>query len=152
MYAGKDMARDGQNFDISHYRTLTRIARFACDSKHQGLVIRGWSFKQGLITLELYVDADFAADMPTRKSTSGFVLYLNNDVLAFNSKLQTTVASSTASAEVNALALGATELMHYYRVISQITAVQLPMIVHIDNVAARLIAERGFQQLTRQTH
>jgi hypothetical protein len=45
LFACKYMARYGQNFDIAHYRALTRIARFACDAKHQGLVIRGWSFK-----------------------------------------------------------------------------------------------------------
>ena len=69
LFACKYLARYGQSFEISHYRCLIRVARYACDAKHQGLVIKGWPINTGTIHLELYVDSDFGADPDTRKST-----------------------------------------------------------------------------------
>jgi transposase InsO family protein len=50
-----------------------------------------------------YSDADWAGDLATRRSTTGYVFMLNGAAISWNSKLQPTVALSTAEAEYMAM-------------------------------------------------
>jgi len=49
--------------------------------------------------LEGYVDSDYAGDIDTRRSTSGYVFMLNGGAISLGSKLQETVAVSSTEAE-----------------------------------------------------
>jgi hypothetical protein len=46
-----------------------------------------------------YVDADYAGDINSRRSTTGYVFILNGGAVTWQSKLQPTVANSTTEAE-----------------------------------------------------
>ncbi len=46
-----------------------------------------------------YSDVDWAGDLNSRKSTTGYVLYAANGPIAWQSKLQTTIVVSTMEAE-----------------------------------------------------
>ena len=63
-----------------------------------------------------YSDADWAGKIDSRKSTSGYCIFLNetSGALSWDSKLQTTVATSTADAEAAAL-FAATKEMIFLR-------------------------------------
>ena len=54
-----------------------------------------------------YVDADLAGDVDTMRSTTGFAIMMHGGIVNWLSKLQPTVALSTAEAEV----IAATELV-----------------------------------------
>ncbi len=49
--------------------------------------------------MEGYVDADFAGDLDSRFSTSGFVFFVYGGAVAWSSKKQKSVATSTVEAE-----------------------------------------------------
>ena len=49
--------------------------------------------------VEGYVDVDWAADIDTHRSQSGYIFYLNGGPVSWHSKKQTTVALSTVEAE-----------------------------------------------------
>jgi len=51
------------------------------------------------IKLKIYIDADFAGDSDTRKSTSGFLMQMGNTPTSWYSELQHCVTTSTAEAE-----------------------------------------------------
>lgn len=53
----------------------------------------------GTKSLEAWADADWGGDIPTRKSTTGFVILLNGGPVAYASQLQKSVALASASAE-----------------------------------------------------
>ena len=60
--------------------------------------------------LNAFSDADWAGDVNTRRSTTGYVVMLNNGAIAWRSKRQVTVALSTTEAEYMALAEATKEL------------------------------------------
>ena len=61
------------------------------------------TFSGNKISLVGYSDADWAGDPSSRRSTTGFIFYLGNSPISWQSKIQTTVALSTTEAEYIAL-------------------------------------------------
>ena len=68
-----------------------------------------YSGLKGIETLEGYVDSDYAGDITDRKSTYGSVFILSGGPLAWNSKKQQSVSTSTMEAEYVALCQGSKE-------------------------------------------
>ena len=62
--------------------------------------------------VDRFVDADWAADIDTRRSQTGFIFYLNGGPISWQSKKQTTVALSTVEAEYMALSAAVQELLY----------------------------------------
>jgi ribonuclease HI len=60
--------------------------------------------------LEGYSDADWAGNVSTRRSTTGYIVMLNGRAIAWRSHLQLTVALSTMEAEYMALTEAIKEL------------------------------------------
>ncbi len=74
-------------------------------SKHRGITYGG----QEKLLVEGYSDSDWAGDLGSRKSTSGFIFMLNGGPVSWCSKRQPTVALSSTEAEYIALTLAAKE-------------------------------------------
>eukprot|EP00961_Rhodomonas_salina_P237580 3211569-Rhodomonas_salina.1 len=55
--------------------------------------------------LYAYVDSSFADDIPSRKSTLGFLIFINGTPIGFRSKQSPIVVASTGHAEYVAAAL-----------------------------------------------
>jgi hypothetical protein len=60
--------------------------------------------------LQGYSDANWAGDMDTRRSTTGYIVMLNNGAIAWKSRRQPTVALSTMESEYMALTDATKEL------------------------------------------
>jgi len=88
-----------------------------------------------------YADADLAGDIGTRKSTTGFVVVLSGGLVHWMSKLQSTVALSTAEAETNASVEAVKQIMHFRLFMRELGMGQEgPSIVFEDNQAALSVA------------
>ena len=91
--------------------------------------------------LSAYADADLAGDFDTSKSTTGYALILHGGVVSWMSKLQTTVALSTAQAETNAAVEAVKQIMHTRLLLGELGFPQVdPTPVYEDNNAAISIA------------
>lgn len=90
--------------NAQHWIAAKRILRYLQGTKHIGL-----TYGSGSNQVVGYCDADYAADIDQRKSTTGYVFLLNGGVVSWSSKLQQTVALSTTEAEYMALAHAAKE-------------------------------------------
>jgi hypothetical protein len=60
----------------------------------------------------LYIDADFAGDKITRRSTSGMICFMNGGPISWSSRLQKLCAQSTAESEIYAVTDCVKEALH----------------------------------------
>jgi hypothetical protein len=88
-----------------HLAALKRILRYIRGTLQFGLLLRPSSCSD----LAVYTDADWAGCPDTRKSTSGYVVFLGDNLISWSSKRQTTVSRSSAEVEYRAVANGVTE-------------------------------------------
>ena len=66
------------------------------------------------VKITVYVDADHAHDLVTRRSVTGILLFINHTPVKWYSKRQNTVETSTYGAELVALRIG-TEIILEFR-------------------------------------
>ena len=99
-----------------------------------------------------YCDADLAGDEGTRKSTTGFCMLLNGGLICWSSKLQATVALSTAEAETIAGTEAVKQLIHLRLFLRELGHEQEDAsVVYEDNNAAISLAH-GKEQSKRAKH
>ncbi|XP_068664965.1 uncharacterized mitochondrial protein AtMg00810-like [Aristolochia californica] len=91
-----------------HFFAVKRILRYVKGTLHYGMSFRP-SASPG--TLVAYSDADWAGCPDTRRSTSGYSIYLGDTLVSWSAKKQPTVSCSSCESEYRALALTAAELI-----------------------------------------
>ncbi|XP_060171504.1 uncharacterized mitochondrial protein AtMg00810-like [Lycium barbarum] len=95
-----------QNPNSVHLQAVKRILRYVKGTISYGLCITSqYSFR-----LYGFSDADWAGCATTRRSTTGYSIYLGANCVSWSSRKQNTVARSSAEAEYRALAATTTEL------------------------------------------
>jgi hypothetical protein len=90
----------------THLVAVKRILRYLQGTLNLGLVIPRTAPSQ----LVVYTDADWAGCPDTRRSTSGYAVFLGDSLVSWSSKRQPTVSRSSAEAEYRAVANGVTEV------------------------------------------
>lgn len=88
------VSRYASNPSPSHWQAVKRIFRHICGTLSLQLRYRGQ-----LSNLQGYNDADWAADLDTGRSTSGYIFNLGSGAISWLSKRQPTVALSSCEAE-----------------------------------------------------
>ena len=88
-----------------HMHAAKRVLRYL-----QGTSTLGITYRPPPLRLQGYSDANWAGDMDTRRSTTGYVVMLNNGAIAWRSRRQPTVALSTMESEYMALMEATKEL------------------------------------------
>lgn len=102
--------------------------------------------------LRSYCDADLAGDTETRRSTSGFCVILYGAVVHWSSKLQSTVALSTAEAETIAATEAIKQLIHMRLLLKELGCeAKYPTVMYEDNNAALAFSTKG-EQSKRTKH
>lgn len=81
-----------------HFLAAKRVLRYL-----KGTQTLGITYRPPPMRLTSHSDADLAGDINTSRSTTGYVVMLNNGAIAWKSQRQATVALSTMEAEYMAL-------------------------------------------------
>ena len=82
-------------------------------------------------------DSDSGQDKETRKSITGFIIYLNEVAISWRSKAQGAVALSSTEAEYYALSEAMAEIKFIAQLLEFLDIeIKFPIIVHIDNIGA----------------
>ncbi|XP_019199141.1 PREDICTED: uncharacterized protein LOC109192889 [Ipomoea nil] len=83
-----------------HWAMLKRVLRYVKGTLHFGLFIR----LSSSVAVHAFSDSDWAGDLADRKSTSGFAVFLGDNLISWSCRKQRTVARSSTEAEYKALA------------------------------------------------
>ncbi|XP_062089625.1 uncharacterized mitochondrial protein AtMg00810-like [Humulus lupulus] len=141
------------NSDLSY--SLNRLSQFLANPRNSHMkaarrvlqYIKGWP-GQGIfmsaksqIRLEAYTNSDWAACPDTRRSTTGFCIFLGESIISWKSKKQHTVSRSSAEAKYRAMANTTCELIWILSVLEELKVKHDgPAILYCDNKAAQHIS------------
>ncbi|KAH9669465.1 retrovirus-related pol polyprotein from transposon RE1 [Citrus sinensis] len=117
----------------ANLRAVKRILRYLKGSLDYGIRF----LQQSSLNITAFCDADWGGCPDTRRSTTGYCVYMGANCISWSSKRQPTVSRSSAEAEYRALASTAAELTwitYLYREIG-IPLAQPPQILS-DNLSA----------------
>ena len=96
------------------------------------------------IGLHAYSDSDYAGDIDTRKSTSGYVFYVGNGPISWKSARQHAVTLSSTEAEYYALTEAAKEAIWLQNLLTELNYKGddiKPLTIHGDNTGSLALAE-----------
>jgi hypothetical protein len=99
-----------------HWKCAMQVLRYLKGTRNFGTMYSGLDATQ---RLEGYVDSDYAGDRTDRKSTYGSVFMLLGGPVAWMSKKQASVSTSTTEAEYVALCQGSKEAMWFRRLLQE---------------------------------
>ena len=99
----------------------------------------------------VFSDADWAGDQDTRKSISGYMIFICGVLVCWRSKAQSCVALSSSESEWYALSKAVKEVPYLVQVMMFLgVKVKLPVTVKVDNMGAVYMSEnQASSQRTR---
>ena len=143
-------AANTTRIDIAH--TVRMLARFVCSpttthltaAKHLLRYLRGtmdYCLKfedngQSNLQLTVYADSNWSGDKTDRKSTTGYIVQLNNNTISWQSKKQPTVALSSTEAEYMGLSSATCEIKWTNMLMQQMLQTTIPVELFCDNQSA----------------
>lgn len=98
-----------------------------------------------------YSDADYAGDVETRRSTSGYVFMFGGGVISWGSERQKSVALSTTESEYMAASHAIKELVWLGRLLAELSPIRMDApIFYMDNQSAiRLVKNPEYHKRTK---
>jgi hypothetical protein len=116
-----------------HLAMLKRILRYVRGTTSLGLHLCASSS----FSLTAYTDADWAGCPDTRRSTSGYCIFLGESLVSWSSKRQATVSRSSAEAEYRAVANAASECAWLRQLLDELhCGISRATVAYCDNVSA----------------
>jgi hypothetical protein len=107
-----------------------------------GLLLR----RSSSFDLVVYTNADWAGCSDTRRSTSGYAVFLGDNLVSWSVKWQTVVSCSSAEVEYRAVANGVAEVTWLRQLLHELQA--LPSrctLVYCDNISAVYLSTNPVQ-------
>ncbi|XP_035842124.1 uncharacterized protein LOC110922450 [Helianthus annuus] len=121
----------------SHLQVALRLLRYLKSCPGRGLRFKSDS---GLELLG-YADSDWGKCLATRKSVTGFCIFLGSSLVSWKSKKQSVVSRSTAEAEYRAMCSATCEIMWIINLLKELKVdVSLPVSLFCDSKVALSIA------------
>ncbi|UYV81752.1 hypothetical protein LAZ67_20002198 [Cordylochernes scorpioides] len=129
----------------AHCTTVKNIFRYLKGTPHMGILFTGQDQLVG------YSDSDFARDVDSRKSTTGYAFMMNVGTVSWASQRQPIIALSTTESEYIAACSAAKELIWIRRLLQAIGCdITKETELYIDNQAAiKLVENPVFHKRTK---
>ncbi|XP_074266651.1 uncharacterized protein LOC141589930 [Silene latifolia] len=141
-YAVQQVCLYMHNPRVPHFNALKRILRYIKGTSSLGLQLHRSSDH----SLTAYSDADWAGCPDTRRSTSGFCVFLGPNLILWSSKRQPTTSRSSAEAEYRAVANAVAETCWLRALLNELhRPVRTATLVYCDNVSAVYLSTNPIQ-------
>lgn len=138
-FAVNYMSRFNNQPTTTHMKIAKRIVKYLHHTRQQGIMYpMGMSSK-----IHAQCDSDYASDQNDRKSTSGFIIFMDKSPINWKSMKQTSTALSSTHAEYIAAAECVRELTFITNTLTDmIKTQQHPIVLESDSQCAIKIAEQ----------
>ena len=124
-----------------HWMGVKRVLRYLKGTLNYGLK---FSVHGEQTELNGYSDADWAGDVDTRRSTTGYVFQFGNGTISWSSRKQPTVAKSSTEAEYVALSSATQEAIWLRRLMKDFgKQIDSPTTIYEDNQGAIELAKNA---------
>jgi len=126
------LSRSCENPGMTHWTAVLQVFSYVASTINYGLCYS----KQ--ISVNGYTDSDWAGDLDTRRSTTGFIFTLNGGPVSWCSRRQKVVADSSCQAEYMAANETAKEAIWIRNLQHELglAPLSLPVPIHCDNESA----------------
>ena len=143
-YSVNCLSRFLQNPGEKHYTAAKRVLRYLKGTHEQGLTYSstGLGGHTKKIEITAFADSDLAANTDTRVSTTGYCIKVAGNTVAWKSKAQHTVTSSTCEAEMCATTACIKDCMWIRTMLIELGYRDPPVTVYNDNTAA-IVSVKG---------
>ena len=123
-------------------KEMYRVIKFVLDTRYYGLKIEPKKPIDECWDIVCYSDSDYGGDQDTRRSVTGYIIYLLGVPICWRSKSQNVISLSSAEAELYALSEASKEIKFIAQVLLSLgIKVKMPITVRVDNVGAIFMAE-----------
>jgi hypothetical protein len=148
-FTRSDIAYDAQQICLhmydpreAHLTAMKRILRYLHGTPDFGLLLRRSSSSD----LVVYTNADWVGCLDTRRSTSGYVVFLGDNLVSWSAKRQTAVSRSCAETEYRAVVNGVAEATWLRQLLHELQAPPSRCtLVYCDNISVVYLSTNPFQ-------
>jgi hypothetical protein len=139
--AVRELSRFMQRANPAHVKAMYHVMTYCVATPERGLLIKPNRKWNGDPNFEFEIlgmsGANYATDPTTRKSISGFLVFLEGAPISMKSGQQNVVTLSSAEAELYAATQCAQDMLYAMRVLESMRLkVKKPMILQVDNKGA----------------
>ncbi|RVW98057.1 Retrovirus-related Pol polyprotein from transposon TNT 1-94 [Vitis vinifera] len=122
----------------THWSSVKRILRYLKGTTTHGLLLQ----PSAHFTVQAYTDADWGAQPDDRRSSSGYLVYLGNNLVSWTASKQKVVSWSSAESEYRGLAIATAEIIWTQALLSElcISLTSIPTLYY-DNISAYYMAK-----------
>ena len=101
---------------INHWTALQRILCYLKGTPRHGIVCKN----HGHFNIECFTDADWAGSKEDRRSTTGYCVFVGENLVSWRSKKQNVVSRSNAESEYRAMAQSTCEIMWIHHFLTNV--------------------------------
>ena len=130
----------------THYKALTRVLKYVMSTSDLGLKYDSGTMVnfKGVWKIVAYCDSDFAGDKNTRRSVTGFCIYIGDSLISWKARAQKSVTLSSTEAEYVAVSEVCAEIIFIKYLLEFVEVnVEYPITVMCDNVGAIFLSNNA---------
>ena len=134
---------------VKQFKSLMRVVKYVSETENIGLkikpnIVEPWK-------IEVFADSDFCGDRNTRKSVTGYVVFVNDVAVSWKSKSQRNISLSSTEAEYVAVSEATRETKFIMNLLESVNVkYKKPVKIRIDNIGAIfLVNNRNTSERTR---
>ncbi|GKE67707.1 hypothetical protein Tco_1521868, partial [Tanacetum coccineum] len=149
--AHKETVKDKPTYALplqSHFEAALRVLRYLKSAPGASIIYT----KSATISISAYADSDWAKCKMTRRSISGYCVFVCGGLVSWKSKKQVTLSRSFAEAEYRSMAYVVCEVMWIVKVLKDLNfSSNFPAVLFCDNSSAIQIAANPVMHERNQT-